>query len=201
MRSTEPVLLPGREDVAKGCFVGPVPEDFAVVGRRALSPAEQVLTRSEGTTIFQNAEHVRAFLYEHWRSLHDRDALQAERALASATYEKRKAERRQARTLPRMLRERPLAHWSEHWPTRVVREAHRIFRDATRDLLELGDGGGKRARVAVLKRIVTELNALDDTEGCIETSEREELVARIEALAALVGVTNDDEALTGHRDW
>jgi len=52
-----------------------------------------------------------------------------------------------------------------------------------------------------LKRVVSELNALDDKEGCIETVEREQIVARIEALAALVGVSNEDEKLTGHRNW
>ena len=53
----------------------------------------------------------------------------------------------------------------------------------------------------VLKRIVSELNALDDKEGCIETVEREQIVARIEALAGLVGISNEGEMLTGHRDW
>ena len=52
-----------------------------------------------------------------------------------------------------------------------------------------------------MKRVVSELNALDDKEGCIETVEREQIVARIEALAALVGVSNEDEKLTGHRNW
>jgi hypothetical protein len=48
---------------------------------------------------------------------------------------------------------------------------------------------------------VTELNTLDDREGCIETTEREEVVARVEELASFVGLSNEDEVLTGHRDW
>jgi len=82
-----------------------------------------------------------------------------------------------------------------------LREARRIFHDATRDLITLQAKGTKRQRTAVLKRIVTELNALYDTEGCIETVEREAVILRIEELASLVGVSNEDEKLTGHRDW
>lgn len=46
-----------------------------------------------------------------------------------------------------------------------------------------------------------QFNALYDETGCIETGEASEVISRVEQLARLVGLSNDDEALTGHRDW
>jgi hypothetical protein len=193
--------LPGEEDIWKACFFGEPPRDFAVVGARKLPPKTSAWFAAEGTMVFQDGENCRAQLFLQWRLVHDRPALEVEWARAEEARERRADERRRTVTLPKMLRERPFASWSEHWPPRVVREARRIFRDATRDLIALEKKGTKRQRTTVLKRIVTELNALDDTEGCMETGEREEVVARIESLASLVGLSNEDEKLTGHRDW
>ena len=193
--------FPGREDVWKGCFFGDVPADFIVVGARTLPPPGHPVFAGEGAMVFQGGEGLRAELHRSWRLIHDRPALEAEWAKADAQRERRAEERRRTRTLPQMLRERIFATWSSMWPPRVVKEARRIVRDATRDLIVLQAKGTKRQRTSVLKRIVTELNALDDVEGFIETVEREEIVARIDALAALVGLSNEDEALTGHRDW
>jgi hypothetical protein len=151
--------------------------------------------------VFQNGEQCRSTLFQQWRLTYDRPAVEAEWALAEVERQNRAEERRRTLTLPMMVREPVFASWSEMWPPRVVREARRIFRDATRELIALQEKGTKRQRTAVLKRIVNELNALDDKEGCIETVEREQIVARIEALAALVGLSNEDEKLTGHRDW
>lgn len=103
-------------------------------------------------------------------------------------------------TLTKMLRVPLFRRGSAHGAARVVREAQRIFRDATKELIGL-ESGTNRERTKVLKRITTELNALDDANGFIETVEREQIVARIEELAALVGLSNRDEKLTGHRDW
>jgi len=189
----------GRENVWKGCFFGDIPDDFVVVGARAVPPKDDPLRAAEGTMVFHGAEHARAELYTAWRLVHDRPALEAEWARAREAREQRAAERQ--RTLPTMLRERIFTSWSEMWPPRVVREVRRIFKHATRELIALQARGTKRQRAAVLKRIVTELNALYDKEGCIETVEREAVVRRIEELAALVGVSNEDERLTGHRDW
>jgi hypothetical protein len=196
--------LPGVSDVWKACLWGALPLDFGVPATRAFSPADEgadALLQSEGTMVFSDAEALRRELHTHWRLKHDREALFAEWDAASAAREKRKAERRAGLTLAKMLRDEPFAHWSRHWPTRVVREARRIFRDATKALIALDEGGTKRQRVAALKRIVTEFNALYDAEGCIETGEAAEIVARVEELASLVGVSNDDEVLTGHREW
>jgi len=168
---------------------------------RTVPPEDDPLRAAEGTTVFQGAEHVRAELHTAWRLIHDRPALEVEWARAQEAREQRAAERQRTRTLPKMLREKIFASWSEMWPPRVVREVRRIFRDATRDLIPLQAKGTKRQRTAVLKRIVTELNALYDREGCIETVEREAVIRRIEELAALVGVSNEEEKLTGHRDW
>jgi len=193
--------FPGRENVWKGCFFGDLPNDFTVVGKRTLPPKGHPLFAGEGTMVFQGGEDTRAQLYLAWRLIHDRPALEAEWARSDAERQKVTDERRRTRTLPRMLRERVFPSWAKTWPPRVVREGRRIFRDGTRDLIALQEKGTKRQRTAVLKRIVTELNALYDKEGCIETVEREEIVARIEALAALVGLSNEGETLTGHRDW
>lgn len=194
-------VLPGRENVWKGCFFGDIPADFIVVGTRTLPPPEHPVFAGEGAMVFQGGEGLRGELHRSWRLIHDRPALEAEWAKADAERERRAEERRRTRTLPQMLRERIFASWSSMWPPRVVKDARRIFRDATRDLIALQAKGTKRQRTEVLKRIVTELNALDDVEGCIETVEREEIVARIDTLAALVGLSNEDEDLTGHRDW
>lgn len=193
--------VPGRENVWKGCFFGELPNDFTVVGKRALPPKGHPFFAGEGTMVFQGGEDTRTQLYRAWRLIHDRPALEAEWARSDAERHRVDDERRRTRTLPRMLRERVFSSWAEMWTPRVVREARRIFRDGTRDLIALQEKGTKRQRTAVLKRIVTELNVLDDKEGCIETVEREEIVARIEALAALVGLSNVGETLTGHRDW
>jgi hypothetical protein len=193
--------LSGQLIAWKGCFFGDIPDDFMVVGARP-APAEcDPLLAAEGKMVFQNAEHARAELHNAWRMIHDRPALEAEWTLAREAREQRAAERARTRTLPKMLREKLFASWSEMCPPRVLRKVRRIFRDATRDLIVLQAKGTKRQRTAVLKRIVTELNTLDDKEGCIETVEREAIVQRVEELAALVGVSNDEEELTGHRDW
>lgn len=132
---------------------------------------------------------------------HDRAALEAEYADRQARRDQAEANRRATLTLPKLLRERMFASWGDRWPRRVVTEARRIFRTATKELIALEAGASKRERTGILRRITSELNALDDREGCIETVEREELVARIEELARLVGETNKNERLTGHRDW
>jgi len=193
--------FPGRANVWKGWFCGDLPDDFRVVGARASPQEHDSLRAAQGTMVFQGAEDVRAELYKSWRMIHDRPALEAEWARAREAREERQRERQRTRTLPKMLREKAFVSWSEMWPPRVVREARRIFHDATRDLITLQAKGTKRQRTAVLKRIVTKLNALYDTEGCIETVEREAVILRIEELASLVGVSNEDEKLTGHRDW
>lgn len=193
--------FPGRENVWKGCFFGDLPNDFTVVGKRTLPPDGHPLFAGEGTMVFQGGEDTRTQLHRTWRLIHDRPALEAEWARSEAERQKIADEGRRTRTLPGMLRERVFPGWAEMWPPRAVSEARRIFRDGTRDLIALQEKGTRRQRIAVLKRIVTELNALYDAEGCIETVEREEIVARIEELAAIVGVSNEGEALTGHRIW
>jgi hypothetical protein len=193
--------FPGRENVWKACFFGDVPNDFAVFGQRALPKEDHPFFAHQGTMVFQDGEHCRATMFGQWRLVYDRPAVEAEWARAAVEQQKRVEERRRTLTLPRMLREPVFASWSGRWPPRVVREARRIFRDATRELIALQQAGTKRQRTVVLRRIVSELNTLDDKEGCIETVEREQIVARIEALAALVGISNEDEKLTGHRDW
>ncbi len=199
-RATSP-RLPGVADVWKGCFWGAIPADFDAPATKTLSAKQRALAEeASGTMVFQSAEHVRAELHRNWRLEHDRDALFAEYDRAAAAREERAEARRAKTTLPRMARERPFAHWASRCSARVLREVRRIFREATLELVE-HEGATKRKREAIVRRIVTELNALYDHEGFIETPEREELVARIEELAGLAKISNDDERLTGHRDW
>ena len=193
--------FPGRENVWKGCLFGDLPTDFKKVGERSMRRARPFFFTGEGTSVFQDGEHLRTALFRQWRLVHDRSALEAELAQQSARREKRVDERRRTLTLPRMLRESIFANWTEMWGSAVVREARRIFRDATRDLIALQDGGTKRQRTAVLRRIVREFNDLDHPTGCIESVERDQIIRRIEELARLVGVSNENEALTRDRDW
>jgi hypothetical protein len=195
-------LLPEYRDVWKAWFGGRVPADFHVVGNRAPSAKEKGYIEIHiGKMNYETAETLRHELHQSWRLKHDRKAIEAERAAADAQRKERATPRRRKLALEKMLRERIFASWTRIWPPHVVREARRIFRDATKELIALDRRGTKRERDKVLKRITSEFNALYDKEGCIETDEREEIVARVEDLAHLVGTTNADERLTGHRDW
>lgn len=198
-------LLPGQANVWKGWFQRGLAKDFVVLGRARLTAALRRHRSGEGTFIFQSADDFRRVLFEHWRSLHDRKALEAERAAALARYEqdqaRRAAKRKATNSLLKMLREKPFGHWRDHWGPRPVRAVRAAFRTATAELIQLGPRASRRAKQAVFAQLVEELNGIDDREGCIETGEREELVARIEELGGLVGLRNTNERLTKQRSW
>lgn len=190
------------EDVFKGWFEGVAAIDFTPILHRDLTPYESSLAEPRGTMVFQSPEHFRQHLFERWRWIFDEEALIAEREQRRLRFEEGERWRRRNRPLSQMMRERPFAHWIEMWPRSVVNEAHRILRDATRQLIELQ----KAKRSAedcerVLRSIVDRFNDLYERTGCIETQEAGEIVDRIEELAAKVGLDNEDESLTGHRDW
>ncbi|HEY2366116.1 MAG TPA: hypothetical protein VGH87_07020 [Polyangiaceae bacterium] len=194
--------LPDEDDVWKGWFDGECPSDFVVVGHRALSArARGYASNYSGTMVFGDPERLRAELHQAWRLVHDRPALEAEWAVADQARQKRKTARKSTLTLAKLSRERAFARWDEYLPRNVVREVRTIFRDAAKELRALEKCGTKRQRVAALRRIVTRLNAYDDDKGFIESVERDQIIARIEELAALVGLTNEREVLTRHRDW
>ncbi len=198
--SKEDRLL-GYDDVWKGWFRGGVPADFTIVGKRAPSKKEIGYAKNlSGTMVFGTAKRLRDELSSTWRLKHDRRRVESEWAAADAMREKREAKRRKSMTLTKLLRSPLFKRRSARGAPRAAREAQRIFRAATKELIGLA-GGTKRDRTKVLKRITTELNALDDRTGWIETVEREQIVARIEELATLVGLSNRGEVLTGHRDW
>jgi hypothetical protein len=201
-RYPAPVRLPGYDDIWKGWFRGAVPGDFGTVGRRAPSAEELAYVKNtSGTMIFGTPNDLRDELHRAWRLQYDRPALEAEWAAAGAARARRATDRRKTLTLAKLLREPVFPGRSSRLSVRVAREVRRIFRDATQDLIALQASGTKRERTAVLRRITTELNALDDGEGFIETVEAELLISRIEELAALVGLSNEDERLTSRRDW
>lgn len=96
---------------------------------------------------------------------------------------------------------RPFASWKARCGPDVLKRVRAIFRDAAQHLIAAGGSENKEACTAVLRGVVDALNELDGSRGFIESVERDALVERIEQLAALVGLHNGDEALTGHGDW
>ena len=202
----QPLSASHDSDIWKGVFWGEVPSDFVLAGVKDPTSADLARMTSEGPMVFQNAEHLRSELFRHFRLEHDRAAVEDEWRQAEEARARREAQRHASLTLPEMLREKPFAHWRSHWPAKIVREAQTIFAEATTELIALDavgapHGGTKRQRATILKRIVTRFNALYDREGCIETGEASDVIARLEDLASLVGLSNADEALSGHRDW
>ena len=190
------------EDVFKGWFEGAVPNDFAPILHRALTPYEESLAEPRGTMVFQSPEHFREHLFERWRWIFDEKALMAEYEQRRLRYEEAERWRRRHRPLSQMMRERPFAHWIEMWPRSVVDEAHRILRGATRELIQLQKANASpEDKERVLRSIVDHFNDLYERTGCIETTEAGDIVDRIEELAAKVGLDNEDESLTGHRAW
>jgi hypothetical protein len=191
-----------HEDVYRGWFDGPFPTEFVILTARPLMAEEMALAKPQGTMVFQDPSHFAAALLEQWRWLFDRDALKSEWEQHRMALEAKEQSRLDKLSLSRILRERPFVHWSDMWPKAVVREAHLIFRDATNKLVELeGRSDSGTEKVEALKGIVDDFNNLYDKTGCIESTERHEIVQRIKELASLVGVANDDEELTGHRIW
>ena len=104
-------------------------------------------------------------------------------------------------TLEKMATEEPFAWAKGFWPDGVLPAVRQLYRDAAQALIHLRSDGTPEARTAVLRRVVTELNRLDGPLGFIEAVERDVLIPRLEELADLVGLSNDDEELSGHRDW
>jgi len=120
---------------------------------------------------------------------------------SASAYEERRNARFEGLSLQKILDEDPFPEWSGTRPEDAVNEARRIFRVATEKLLELEKGSSRRKRRAVLKKVTDEFNRLYNETGCIESVERDQIVERIEELALLVGLNNEDECLTGHRTW
>ena len=205
--AVEPALadgprLPGYGAWWTGWIEHALPADFVRVAQRSPTAAAraEVATLS-GTMVFADGERLRETLLTRWRLAHEPDALRAEWAAAAAASAAKDASRRAQLTLPKMLRERAFASWQGARSPSEIRRVRAIFRDATTALIALEANGTKAQRRRVLRTIVTELNALYDETGCIESVERDEVVERIEELAALVGLSNDDEQLISHRNW
>jgi hypothetical protein len=193
--------IPGSDDVFKGWFEGRFPEEFEIIASTPLTQRERALARPEGTMVFQNAYHFAETLSDQWRWLHERAAFMEELSESESAYEEQRNARLEGLSLQKMLEEDPFPDWSGIWPEDAVNEARRIFRVATEKLLKLEKGSTRRKRMAVLKKVTDEFNRLDDETGCIESVERDQIVERIEELAMLVGLNNEDECLTGHRTW
>lgn len=195
-------LLPGQDDVYKGSFIGAIPDDFIVVHSVTLDARRYQV--AQGTFVFQDAEHLRARLLVRYRELHDAPALEAERETAQRESvrerARREAERKANTTLETLLAEKPFASWGGHWGARIVKLMRATFATATKELIEVREGSA-HAKKAVFTRLLATLNAIYDREGCIETGEATELVARIEEMGRLVGLDNANERLTGTRDW
>lgn len=198
-------VVPGLQSAPyrpfKGWFRGPFPDVFLICGHSPLSNYSDALLSDP--MVFQNPGHFAEVLFERWRWKFDVEALMKEQELRRIAYETKERERRERRSLKTMLRERPFAHWSEMWPKSAVNEAHRIVRNATNRLIELQKipDASKTEKMSVLKRVVDEFNELYDRMECIETQEAADVVDWVEQLALRVGLSNEDENLTGHRKW
>ncbi len=192
---------PHYENIFKGWFSKKPPKDFKIVGRRPLTDEFARHTRPEGTMVFQSGKHVQDILFRQWRWLNDHDALVAEWNASARDAQSGQDARTKSLTLEKMLEERPFSDWKARWPESALLDARRIFRSATSDLIALGAAGAEGRRLAILRRIVTDFNELYDREGCIETVEAHQIIERIEELAHLVGLSNDDELITGQRLW
>jgi hypothetical protein len=192
---------PHYENVFKGWFSKKPPKEFKVVGCRPLTRELERHTRPEGTMVFQSGRHVQDILYRQWRWLNDHDALVAEWNAAAREVQSRQDARTTNLTLERMLEERPFTDWKARWSDSALLDARRIFQSATSDLIGLGAAASEGQRLAILRRIVSDFNELYDREGCIETVEAHQIIERIEELARLVGLSNDDELITGQRLW
>lgn len=178
-------------------FEGVMPESFTPVGKRALSGAPASARDASGTMVFPDARAFAKYHLSAYRWFHDREALEAEWAAAR----NKRAEKKAPASLEEMERETPFSSWKGHVPAAVITRVRRIFRDATRALRTLEEGGTRKQRLAVFKRIVEELNALDENSGFIESVERDQLAQRIEQLGALVGLDNKNERLLAGRLW
>jgi hypothetical protein len=207
VRGVSWMKLPGRtppafeDEIFKGWFEGDVPADFVVITTVALTDAETKLATSEGTTVFLNARSFARSLSDEWRKLYDREALLEERARRSEQHLRQRSARRAELTLRIMLEERFFETWGERWTRESLEHVRGLFLDATRRLVDRQASGTARKRAAVLTKLTEALNRFDNHTGLIESVERDQIVERIEELASLVGLDNDDEKLTGGRTW
>jgi len=193
--------LPGAPDVLKGWFDGEVPADFEVLLNRPLSARQKSMRGAEGTMVFQSARDFARTLSDHWHWTNDRAAYMADLDRRVARFEKAEAQRREGLSLESMLREAFFADWADRWPAEHLTEARRIFTDATVKLIALREGGTARKRSLVFRKIVEAFNGLYNATGLVESVERDQIVERIDELAALVGLDNANEKLTRRRTW
>lgn len=191
------------ESPLKGWFKGPFPKSFTILGEVSLeSEGLHRYLDLSGTMVFQSVDNFVDNMTDRWRLRFDREAYIQQMELRRKDYEEKESRRRDNRTLKTMLRERPFSHWVEIWPRSTVNKAHRIVQEATRKLIALQEADDNEAQsIAVLRQVVDEFNTLYDQTGCIETEEAAEIVEWVEQLGARVGLSNEDEKLTGHRTW
>ncbi len=184
------LFLPGAPPISKFSINKPFGPDAVLVTTRELTELDRVWgSQAIGSMICGDFASLKEELRTLWELVDH----------APAPEEVRAAKPRGS--LAAMTKEVLFRDWLEQWPASVVTRARAIFREATLELRSLEAKGTPAQRKRVLKGVVTAFNALDEKAGCIETGEAEQIVERVEELAELVGLSNDDEALTGHRDW
>ena len=195
--------------VARGIVTGPPPESFISVGRAQLSP-----TRAANTKVLSDYswERLVECNYLEWRWVHDRAAFEAE---VKAREKLRKAARKEANsatdaerekrlnglTLQKFRSEKLFPNWSKLPGKEVAAKAQSIFEIATDELLALGEKRTAAVIKKILKRVITDFNALDKAHnGCIETGERENILEHFQTLADLVAYKGWKN-LFAERDW
>jgi len=188
--------------IKKYWFNEEIPSSFVFISQRELNSVEKAHVGPIGTAVFQSPDHFISALLRDWRWIHDREAMKAEiealQARNAASELKEKSERKKNLSWELLLSEKLFADYSELWSRKQMAATRAIFRSAIEDLRA---GKDRSARRKILKRIVDQLNELEDREEFIETEAREMFVERIEELGKFVGITNKNESLTGHRDW
>ena len=184
--------------------------EFALLGRVPVSEAELALIPRfppmgnwGGASI--NAEG-------EWRWRHDREALKHEYARhVAAQQEEREAKRQRYDTRLKhltwntLLQELMFLRWTPSPPfppPEFIEAARREFHSAIIELQGLGAKPGKKDTRRVLRALVGQINALDESHGqVVETEEREDLCAAIAELAFVARHHGLAEEVSSWRTW
>jgi hypothetical protein len=142
-----------------------------------------------------------------WRWDHERDQVLAEEAAAHQAEEAAQVQQGQAykprptQTLQDLRRQTLFPHWVDYPEPAARRGARRIIRELIDALIAVGPDAPEPVRMDEIHHCIERFNMLDDEESFIETMEREDICGLIDEVAALVGLEDYGEALTGRRDW
>jgi hypothetical protein len=195
--------------VCEGYVTGSPPESFMYIGTAAV-PANRAGQKSIGpVTVWDD---VLKSVFHEWRWVHDRKAFQSEidaraaeqraaRKKRMAAEDAERAERIAGLSLEKFRKENLFANWAKLPGKEVAEKAQSIFNKAIDDFIAQGEKHPAAASKKILKRVITEFNALDKAHnGCIETGERENIIGHFKTLADLVAFKPWKD-IADSRDW